>query len=99
MMLNDKITADEALNSGMIYKIYDSENLYPESLNIAHRLSQMPTQAIGYIKQALNKSFSNDLESQLNLEALLQQKAGETKDYIEGVKSFIEKRQPVFKGK
>jgi len=46
----------------------------------------------------MNKSLFNDLESQLDLEEDLQRQAGKTYDYNEGVKAFIEKRKPEFKG-
>ena len=50
-------------------------------------------------KQALNASFTNDLDAQLDLEAELQQAAGSTEDYAEGVDAFINKRKPVYSGK
>lgn len=98
MMLAEKITAEEAVNMGMIYKVFPHDNLFEESLNIAKHLSTQPTKALGYIKKLLNKSFENTLEEQLKLEEELQTLAGKTYDYIEGVKAFQEKRKPEFKG-
>jgi len=65
----------------------------------AKKFSSMPTKAVGMIKQMLNKSFSSDLNTILDLEAEMQDVAGNSEDYREGVNSFLEKRRPVFKGK
>jgi 2-(1,2-epoxy-1,2-dihydrophenyl)acetyl-CoA isomerase len=58
----------------------------------------MPTMAYGLMKQALNASAGNDLATQLEWEAALQSRAGRTEDFREGVKAFVEKRSPQFKG-
>jgi 2-(1,2-epoxy-1,2-dihydrophenyl)acetyl-CoA isomerase len=58
----------------------------------------MPTRGLGLTKRALNASTVNDLYAQLSIEEELQFTAGNTADYKEGVKAFLEKRQPEFKG-
>ncbi len=99
MMTGDKVSATEAEKIGMIYKIFAPDIFEPESKKIAETLSQMPTQGLALTKQALNQSFTNNWEQQLTLEDELQQKAATTQDYAEGINSFLEKRNPVFKGK
>ena len=58
----------------------------------------MPTRALALTKEALNASVLNNFDDQLKAEEELQKKAGRTKDFIEGVTSFILKRKPEFKG-
>lgn len=98
-MLGDKITAAEAERMGMIYKILPDENFAEESLQIAIKLSKMPTKSLAYTKQALNNSLDNSLEEQLFIEDQLQLAALQTDDFVEGVNAFREKRLPVFRGR
>lgn len=98
MMLGDKIPATEALQMGMLYKVFADDLFMEESKKIALTLSQLPTKALAYIKQVLNLSAANDLDAQLSLEDIYQQKAAATKDFKEGVAAFLEKRLPIFRG-
>lgn len=98
MMLGDKVSAVEALQMGMIYKVFADENLEMESLNIATTLANMPTKGLAYTKFVLNHSAHNSLEEQLKLEDEFQQLSAKTYDYNEGINAFLEKRKPVFKG-
>lgn len=97
-MLGDKISAEEAERLGMIYKFFTAEEFEEESMKLAEKLSKMPTKALALTKAALNKSLTNNLEEQLNLESQYQIEAASTADYKEGVNAFIEKRKPNFKG-
>ena len=97
-MLGDKIGAEEAEKMGMIYKCVPTEE-FDETINkLALKLANMPTKALGMIKELFNTSMTNDLESQLALESKLQIEAAQSEDYKEGVAAFIEKRKPNFKG-
>ncbi|MDP3665215.1 MAG: enoyl-CoA hydratase-related protein [Sediminibacterium sp.] len=98
MMLGDKVAANDALAMGMIYKVFSDETFTVETKKIAATLSQMPTRALAYIKHALNNSTGNTLEEQLLLEDTYQQKAADTNDFKEGVRAFLGKRLPKFKG-
>lgn len=98
-MLGEKISAKLALEYGMIYKVVEHDKLKNESLILSERLASMPTTGLGLIKRGFNRSFSNDLDSQLEFEEELQGIAGKTHDYREGVMAFIEKRKPKFTGK
>lgn len=98
-LLDEKITAEKAMELGLIYKAVKPDDLKEETDKIAGKLSSMPTKGFGLYKQAVNQSFENNLEQQLDLEAGLQTKAGNTDDYKEGVAAFLEKRKPQYSGK
>ncbi len=98
MFLADKITAAKALEFGMIYNVSAADNLQADAFAIAEKLSQMPTRGLGLTKRALNESLFNNLEDQLDIEEELQAAAGDTVDNKEGIRAFLEKRKPLFKG-
>jgi 2-(1,2-epoxy-1,2-dihydrophenyl)acetyl-CoA isomerase len=98
-MLGEKLPAGEALTLGLVYKVVSESSLETESLQFARKLAAMPTRALGLTKQALNRSFGNSFEAQLELESELQEQAGATEDFLEGVQAFIQKRQASFKGR
>lgn len=98
-MLGDKISAEEAEKMGMIYKSIPAEQFNEEASKLALKLANMPTKALGFIKELFNKSITNTLEEQLALESKLQIEAAQSEDYAEGVAAFMEKRKPVFKGR
>jgi 2-(1,2-epoxy-1,2-dihydrophenyl)acetyl-CoA isomerase len=97
-MLGDKVSADEAEKLGMIYKVFDDDTFVEESVRTANTLAQLPTKGLALTKRALNESFKNTLEEQLQEEELLQERAAVTHDFKEGINAFLEKRTPNFKG-
>lgn len=97
-MLGDRVSAEEAERMGMIYKVFANDVFQDEAIKIASTLSQMPTKGLALTKRALNQSFVNNYEDQLHDEELLQQQAGNSYDYNEGVQAFLAKRKPNFKG-
>ena len=98
-MLGDKVSAEQAQSWGMIWQVIDDEQLKDEALSLAKRLATQPTKGLALIKRAIQSSWDNSFDEQLDLERDLQTLAGRTEDYREGVKAFMEKRQPDFKGK
>jgi 2-(1,2-epoxy-1,2-dihydrophenyl)acetyl-CoA isomerase len=99
MMLGEKVSADQALAWGMIHRVVPHAALHDAAWALAHELAGQPTRAFGLIKRALNATWTNDLEAQLALEADLQSEAGQSHDYLEGVRAFQEKRKPAFLGR
>ncbi|MEX2462967.1 MAG: enoyl-CoA hydratase-related protein, partial [Balneolaceae bacterium] len=97
-MLDEKISATQAVEMGLIYKAVPSQQLVGETEKIVSYLSNMPTRGFALFKQAMNQSFTHDLDQQLDLEASLQSEAGKSHDYKEGVDAFLEKRKPNFHG-
>ena len=98
-MLGDKLDARTAKQWGLVYDVVPSTVLGSTSFDLAKRLAAMPTRALGLIKRGFNAGLRNDLETQLALEAELQREAGNTDDYAEGVRAFVEKRKPRFHGR
>lgn len=98
MILAPKLSAKEAEAQGMIWKAVPDAELMNEATALAKKLATMPTKAIALTKDALNRSSHSNLDQQLDIENELQSIAGRSYDYNEGVKAFLEKRKPVYKG-
>ena len=76
----------------------EPESLPKEALELAQKLAKGPTQSYAGSKRALNQMLYGDLNKQLELEADIQHKLFRTKDVIEGVSAFVEKRDASFTG-
>ncbi|HPF90273.1 MAG TPA: 2-(1,2-epoxy-1,2-dihydrophenyl)acetyl-CoA isomerase PaaG [Flavobacteriales bacterium] len=98
MILAPKVSAKEAEAVGMIWKAVPDADLMNEATTLAKKLATMPTKAIALTKEALNRAQHTSLDTQLDHENELQSIAGRSHDYNEGVKAFLEKRKPVYKG-
>lgn len=98
MFTGDMVTAQNALEMGMINAVAPDAELMSHALAMADRLAAAPTAAIGQIKKLLEASAINDYSSQLELERKAQIESGKTRDFTEGVTAFLEKRPPRFIG-
>jgi len=98
MFTGDLISAKAAAEMGMINSVTPDDELMNKVMGMAHKLAQAPTAAIARIKRMLEASAVNDYGSQLDLERQTQIESGKTKDFVEGVSAFLEKRPPRFVG-
>ncbi|MEY4609034.1 MAG: enoyl-CoA hydratase, partial [Gemmatimonadota bacterium] len=81
-----------------IWDAVPAAQLAEVSEQLARTLAQQATRGFGLTKRAMNASAANGLAAQLELEAQLMQEAGRTADYEEGVRAFLEKRAPRYRG-
>jgi len=97
-MPGEPVKSKEALELGLISKVYPDESFRAEVESLASKLAKGPSKALYLTKRALNKALFSNLEEMLDYEAYLQGIAGRTKDHAEGVRAFFEKREPQFSG-
>src|SRR5205085_8549978 len=90
--LGDEVGADEALRVGLVNKVVPAEELQAAAQELAQRLANGPTKAIGLAKRAINRALSMDLDELLEYEVFAQETVGATADHKEGIAAFIEKR-------
>ena len=98
-MLAEPIKADQAEAWGMIWKAVDDDKFESEVATLAGKLASGATYGLGLQKEAFLAQASSDLQTQLDLEKVLQQRAAASADYIEGVVAFQEKRPAKFEGR
>jgi 2-(1,2-epoxy-1,2-dihydrophenyl)acetyl-CoA isomerase len=98
-LLGERVSAAQALDWGLVNRVYPSDRLMDEARTLVARLADGPTRSYAASKQALNRSLYGDLDGQLSLEAELQHALGRTQDFLEGASAFVQKRPPAFHGR
>ena len=99
MLTNRVLSSEEALDWGIVNKVVGKDVLMDETMELAIKLSRGPSLAFGRVKNLLDSSFTQSLESQMELEARAISEMVLTDDGQEGINAFLEKRKPVFRGK
>ena len=97
-MLGNKLTAEKALEWGLIWQVSEADDFLNDAYAIAEQLAAKPPLAVAATKALVNKSFDKVLDQQLEEERMLMQQLGQSEDYKEGVAAFMEKRPATFKG-
>jgi 2-(1,2-epoxy-1,2-dihydrophenyl)acetyl-CoA isomerase len=99
LLLGQTIDADEALALRMVTRVVADDELVGAADAMARELATMPTVALGYTKQLLNRSFELDLESFLFEERMIQAMVSTTVDKAEGLRAFRERRPAQYEGR
>ena len=97
--MGSRIKAGEAVSLGLVNRAVPADRLDEVIREYTDYFAAAPTRAIGLIKKMLHKAAHATLDEVLDYEAYCQEIAGYTEDNEEGVKAFLEKRKPVFKGR
>jgi 2-(1,2-epoxy-1,2-dihydrophenyl)acetyl-CoA isomerase len=97
--LSDRVSAEEALKLGLTNWVCDPEDLMVKTMEIATKLANGPSVAYRYMKENLNRALSGEVDDCLDLEATHHIHCGQTEDHKNATKAFVEKKEPIFKGK
>ena len=95
----DVIDAAEALRIGLVSRVLPPEELMPATLELARKIASGPPIAIRLAKRAIYRNAESDLRSALEFETFAQNACFDTEDAREGIRAFVDKRAPVFRGR
>jgi 2-(1,2-epoxy-1,2-dihydrophenyl)acetyl-CoA isomerase len=93
------VDAQEALAIGLVGQVAAADELMPTAMALAERIAKGPPMAIELAKRLAYRGWRQEMKDQSEYEEYLQRLCIESEDAQEGVRSFLEKREPVFKGR
>lgn len=99
VMSGDPVAAEEALRIGLVTRVWPDAGFDREWRAYAKSLADGPTEALALTKEGLNVAWEQPFGAFLETEAMLQDRAGRTRDFGEGVRAFLAKRPPTFRGR
>ena len=93
------VDAKEALALGLVNRVVPDAELEKETMALATRIAAGPRVALRYMKRNMNAAETGTLKELLDLEAWHHTRCGMTEDHREAARAFVDKREPVFKGR
>jgi len=99
LLTGDSFSATDALSFGLVTTVVPDQDVLPHSLELAQRLAALPALAVRQIKELVMESMNSTLDSGLRLEAKAFQILFSSEDKTEGIRAFLEKRAPVYRGR
>jgi 2-(1,2-epoxy-1,2-dihydrophenyl)acetyl-CoA isomerase len=97
--LSDRVDAQEAARLGLANWLCGPDELDTRTRDLASRIAAGPTVAYRYMKENLSRAIAGEIEDCLDLEATHHVHLSQTEDHREAAKAFVEKREPIFKGR
>jgi 2-(1,2-epoxy-1,2-dihydrophenyl)acetyl-CoA isomerase len=99
LFLSDVLTAEQALQLGLVNRVVPHDQLMATVREVAARVACGPLVSYRYMKENVRLASAQDYATMLDREAWTHLRCGETEDHREGVKAFLEKREPNFKAR
>jgi 2-(1,2-epoxy-1,2-dihydrophenyl)acetyl-CoA isomerase len=97
--LSEKLSAERCLSLGLVNSVVPATQLRDKTLELAARIAGGPSVAYGYIKENINAASETSLEAFMEVEVLRHLTTSRTEDHREAARAFVERREPVFKGR
>jgi 2-(1,2-epoxy-1,2-dihydrophenyl)acetyl-CoA isomerase len=97
-LLGEKLSAEEALAAGLVTRVVEDEALPEEAMATARKIAALPPIALGMIRRQIRAALDTEYGAMLAIERDNQRLAGFTRDHVEGITAFREKRMPLFDG-